>query len=84
MQRSVYLGSDQAKCAGRRLSCPRADRCARNLVDAHRGRPMTDYTTAGINAWRADECRGWMDAALYREAPQRPARPVHEAPFGIC
>lgn len=82
LRRSIYLGSTEPKCAGRKEVCSRAERCARNLVDAHRGRPVRDFTSGWMVRWVESSCPGWLDADHYRDAPVAP-RPAHEAPMGI-
>ncbi len=77
----VYLAKTEAKCIPGGY-CTRKPNCARYLVQAEQGRPVTDYTLQSITYGLY--CAGWMDASKHRDPlPVQGGPRVHEAPGGI-
>lgn len=85
MTHPVNLPLSVARCPDTRTEdCGQASGCAHALVAHLKGRPVQDFSIEAkvVVSGRA-QCPRWMDASLFRRAPDAAVPVVHETPRGL-
>ena len=84
-QHPITLAPTIARCPNTRIKdCGQSSNCARALVPHSKSRPVQDYSIEPkIVFYGKANCQFWLDAAMFRRAPEAAVGTVHEAPEGL-